>query len=269
MIAIAIFVLIHASATPIIPTWIGASAQCHSIFDQTTSRTITLCNRNHMPDNPPLSDPYLNAIKGFEGYTEKPTWDVRQWSSGYGTRASGPNDIQSRDVLEQRFQTEIGKAASQVDAAFPQLPIGARAALTSLTYNAGSGWINSGLGNAVRQGDWAGARNAFMQYNRAGGQVLPGLDSRRAQEAAWLTGAQQPGDTPPILNAASMGAQGTPAGVPLFGGAQPGQQQGALNQMGQVGQNLMASPPIPFPKPYQFQPLQQPAPLQLFPRRTA
>ena len=103
-----------------------------------------------------LDDVYMNAIKGFEGYTDKPTWDVRQWSSGYGTRASGPNDVQPHDVLEQRFQTEIGKAADQVDNAFPQLPTGARAALTSLTYNAGPGWMKSGLGDAVRQNDWAG-----------------------------------------------------------------------------------------------------------------
>jgi lysozyme len=220
-----------------------------------------------MPDTPPLSDPYLNAIKGFEGYSPQATWDYRQHSNGYGTRASHPGEIINRDTAEQRFQSEIGKATASVDAAFPQLPTGARAALTSLTFNAGPGWINSGLGNAVRQGDWAGARNAFMQYNRAGGQVLPGLANRRAQEAAWLTGAQQPSDVPPLLGAASLGAQSTPAGVPLFGGGQPGQQQGTFDQMGQIGQKLMASPDIPFPKPYQFQPLQQPAPLQLFPRR--
>ena len=120
-----------------------------------------------------------------------------------------------------------------------------------------------------------GARNAFLQYNKAGGQVLPGLASRRAQEAAWLTGAQQPSDVPPAMNAASLGAQTAPAGVPLFGGMQqqPGQAAAQSAVMGQLGQKLMASPDIPFPKPYQFQPLQQPAPLQIpgmqFPRRTA
>ncbi len=249
-----------------------------------------------MADNSSLDQSYLDAIKGFEGYTEKPTWDYRQWSSGYGTRASGPNDIQPRDVLEQRFQTEIGKAAGAVDAAFPELPEGARAALTSLTYNAGSGWINGGLGNAVRQGDWGTANNIFRQYSNAGGQPSQGLINRRAQEATWLTGAQQPpsaaasgspagmpvqaGDTPsyaPGLTAASLGAQTTPAGVPMFGGQQqPGQQSNAMaNLAKQIVQPDMAFPTSPFkfaqaPAPLQIQqaPIQYPQQMQLLRRPT-
>ena len=82
------------------------------------------------------------------------------------------------------------------------------------------------------------------------------------------------GNAAPGMTAADMGSQTAPAGVSLFGGMQqqPGQAAAQNAVMGQLGQKLMASPDIPFPKPYQFQPLQQPAPLQMpamqFPRRT-
>ncbi|WP_157088717.1 glycoside hydrolase family protein, partial [Bradyrhizobium jicamae] len=76
---------------------------------------------------------------------------------------------QRQAVYEQRFQDEIGKAAASVDAFNPNLPPGVRAALTSLTYNAGPGWQQSGLGQAVKAGDWDKAQSIFLQYNHAGG----------------------------------------------------------------------------------------------------
>ena len=78
------------------------------------------------------------------------------------------------------------------------------------------------------------------------------------------------GNTAP-MTAASIGAQTTPSSAPLFAGAQqqPGQAAAQNAVMGQLGQKLMASPDIPFPKPYQFAPLQMPSPLQMPPRRIA
>lgn len=199
-----------------------------------------------------LDDAYLDAIKGFEGYSPRAQWDYAQHTNGYGTRAAYPGEVIDRDTAEQRFKTEISKAASSVDAAFPQLPEGARAALTSLTYNAGPGWINGGLGKAVSSGDWGTARDLFLQYNHAGGQVLPGLTNRRAQEAAWLTGAQgpqpqatqQPQQGP--LSAASLGAATTPAGVPLTArAASPGLQAYRQQADDEDMQALMPNPMAP------------------------
>lgn len=210
-----------------------------------------------------LSDAYLNAIKGFEGYTEKPTWDYRQWSSGYGTRASGPNDIQPRPVLEQRFSDEIAKAAALVDARFPTLPEGARAALTSLTYNAGPSWMNGGLGKAVGANDWTTARNLFQQYTQAGGKKLQGLVNRRAQEGAWLVGVD-PGITSPAsalapMSANSMAAQATPAGVPFFSQQQQPNQQASPGQaLTSLGLGMMSPQVQPMQlAPIQYLPIQQ------------
>jgi lysozyme len=141
-----------------------------------------------------LDPEYIDAIKGFEGYSPNAAWDYKQSSSGYGTRAQpGDENIppeQLRAVHEQRLQEEVAKAAAAVDSFNPNLPPGARAALVSLTYNAGPGWQQSGLGEAVKAGDWDRAKGIFLQYNKAGGEVNPGLVARRQKEAAWFGGGQ-------------------------------------------------------------------------------
>lgn len=58
--------------------------------------------------------------------------------------------------------------------------------MTSLTYNAGTAWVTSGLGDAVRRGDAEAVKDRFLAYNKAGGEVLPGLVRRRAIEAQWI-----------------------------------------------------------------------------------
>lgn len=148
-----------------------------------------------------LDQSYLDAIKGFEGYAPNASWDYKQYSSGYGTKAQpGDENIpadQRKAVYEQRFQDEIGKAAASVDQFAPNLPAGVRAALTSLTYNAGPGWQQSGLGEAIRAGDLGKAQQIFLQYNKAGGKENEGLTARRQQEAAWFGGAPQPAPASP------------------------------------------------------------------------
>lgn len=154
-----------------------------------------------------LDPQYMDAIKGIEGYAPQAAWDYKQYSSGYGTKAQpGDENIpqdQRQAVYEQRFQDEVAKAAAHVDSVAPNLPPGVRAALTSLTYNAGPGWSQSGLGEAVRAGDWDKAKTIFQQYNKAGGEVSPGLVARRAKEAVWFdsglpgqTAAASPAPTP-------------------------------------------------------------------------
>lgn len=144
-----------------------------------------------------LDQPYLDAIRGFEGYSPTAQWDYKQSSSGYGTKAQpGDENIppdQLKAVYEQRFQDEVRNAAAVVDKFAPNAPPGVRAALTSLTYNAGPGWTNAGLGEAIKSGDWDAAKERFLQYNKAGGEVNPGLVTRRQKEAEWFSGQPQSG----------------------------------------------------------------------------
>ncbi len=133
-----------------------------------------------------MQSTFLNAIRNFEGYTPRAQWDYAQNSNGYGTKALYPGEAIDRREAEKRFRSEIGHAQSQVEHFAPKLDSGTKAALTSLTYNAGTKWMRSGLGQAIRDGDLETARSLFLQYNKAGGEVLPGLVSRRTQEAAWI-----------------------------------------------------------------------------------
>lgn len=129
---------------------------------------------------------YLDAIRNFEGFTPKAQWDYAQNSNGYGTRAQFPGEVIDRVEAERRFKAEIAEARSVVEKTAPHVDEGTKAALTSLTYNAGSAWVGSGLGEAVKRGDLDAAREIFQKYNKAGGEVLPGLVSRRSQEALWI-----------------------------------------------------------------------------------
>jgi GH24 family phage-related lysozyme (muramidase) len=160
----------------------------------------------------PLGDNYLNSIKKFEGFYQKPYWDYRQWTSGFGTKARFPGEVIDKDEADRRLRTELSSARGAVMGLGVPLNPGQEAALTSLTFNAGPKWINSGLGAAVRAGNWDEARNRFLQYTKAGGKDLPGLVARRQAEAAWLAGGQ-PSTSAPAPAVASYVSTGAPSMV--------------------------------------------------------
>jgi lysozyme len=200
------------------------------------------------PDSP-LAPQYLDAMKGFEGYSSTPSWDYKQNSSGYGTRAQpGDENIppdQLKAVHEQRFQDETGKAAASVDSFSPNLPSGVRAALTSLTYNAGPGWQQSGLGQAIKAGDLDKAKDLFLQYNKAGGEVNQGLVNRRQQEAAWFGGGL------PAPQQTASASPASPANAPVAhapGQPIPQPQQPIFPQQAQAGAAPSAFAQMPAPQ---------------------
>lgn len=133
-----------------------------------------------------LNPNYLDAIKKFEGYSAEARWDYAQNSNGYGTRARFAGEVIDKAEADRRFEGAIKQAADFVDKVAPGLDDGSRAALTSLTYNAGTAWAQSGLGQAIANGDMNKARSLFLQYNKAGGAVADGLVQRRLQEVTWF-----------------------------------------------------------------------------------
>ena len=176
-------------------------------------------------DNLSNLDPELvDSVKKFEGYRASPYWDFKQYTSGYGTKANSPDESIDEATAHQRLVENLSKSADLVSQLHPDMPSGVKNALTSLTYNAGPGWINSGLGQLVKAGDWDGAKTRFLEYNKAGGEVNPGLVSRRAQEAAWFGGkpvqtAQAAPSQPMSLQAPQMPADASaipPAQAPYF-----------------------------------------------------
>lgn len=141
-----------------------------------------------------MQSSYLDAIRKFEGFTQKAEWDYAQHTNGFGTKALYPGEVIDKAEADRRFSAEISSARAIVERHAADLDEGTKAALTSLTFNAGDKWTRSGLGEAVRSGDLDGARELFLQYNKAGGEALPGLVARRVAEAAWIGSGLGSGD---------------------------------------------------------------------------
>lgn len=133
-----------------------------------------------------LSAEYLAAMKKFEGFAPQARWDYAQNTNGYGTRAAYAGEVIDRAEAEKRFAAAVKQASDLVDRFSPDLDEGTKAALTSLTYNAGVAWMQNGLGDAVAAGDIEKARSLFVQYNKAGGATLDGLVQRRLNEVSWF-----------------------------------------------------------------------------------
>ena len=58
-------------------------------------------------------------------------------------------------------------------------------ALVSISFNFGLGNLQrSSIRIKANRGDWEGAADAFLLWNKGGGKVLPGLERRRKEERA-------------------------------------------------------------------------------------
>jgi len=128
----------------------------------------------------------VNFIKKQEGFQPKAYWDYKQYSIGYGTKATSATEVIDQAEGERRLRLEIAKADSLVKNFAGGLPKGIHQALLDLTYNAGSGWEHASLGAAVKAQKWDTVKADILQYNHAGGQVNAGLTARREAEVTWF-----------------------------------------------------------------------------------
>jgi GH24 family phage-related lysozyme (muramidase) len=129
----------------------------------------------------------VNFIKKEEGFTAAAKWDYKQYSIGYGTKATSATEVITEPEAAARLTVEIDKAWQLVKPILPAgTPLGIQQALVDLTYNAGSGWETQSLGAAVKASKWDTVKADILQYNHAGGQVLAGLTARREAEVSWF-----------------------------------------------------------------------------------
>lgn len=133
-----------------------------------------------------LGDDFDQTVKRWEGYVPRANWDYAQYTNGWGTRARYPGEVIGKDEAQRRYDDEIAKAHGAVTSFAPNLDAGTTKALTDLTFNAGTKWQSSGLGQAIRAGDLDKARSLYTQYVNAGGKPLPGLIERRQAGASWI-----------------------------------------------------------------------------------
>jgi lysozyme len=67
-----------------------------------------------------------------------------------------------------------------------EMPDSVRVAMISATYNIGiAGFCRSTMRVRINTGDFAGACDALLAWNRAGGRVVKGLDNRRRAERTY------------------------------------------------------------------------------------
>lgn len=139
------------------------------------------------------SDKGIALIKQFEGCKLTAYQDsVGVWTIGYGwTQPVDGKPIRAGMTIKQETAErllETGLVSYEIDVSRlvkVSLTQGQFDALVSFTYNLGARSLStSTLLRKLNAGDYAGAADEFLRWNKAGGKVLNGLTRRREAERA-------------------------------------------------------------------------------------
>ena len=140
----------------------------------------------------------IDLIKRFEGFEPKAYKDaVGVWTIGYGTTKRAGVGIDpkpgmeiTQDDAERYLQLTVQKFAAQIEDMI-DVPVSENqfGALVSLAYNIGPGaFAKSTVLKRLNASDYAGAADAILMWDKAGGKVLRGLVNRRkAERELFLT----------------------------------------------------------------------------------
>ncbi|WP_096149948.1 lysozyme [Enterobacter asburiae] len=139
------------------------------------------------------SEKGIALIKQFEGCKLTAYQDsVGVWTIGYGwTQPVDGKPIRAgmtikQETAERLLKTGLVRYESDVSRLVKVgLTQGQFDALVSFTYNLGARSLStSTLLRKLNAGDYAGAADEFLRWNKAGGKVLNGLTRRREAERA-------------------------------------------------------------------------------------
>lgn len=139
------------------------------------------------------SDKGIALIKQFEGCKLTAYQDsVGVWTIGYGwTQPVDGKPIRAgmtikQETAERLLKTGLVRYESDVSRLVKVgMTQGQFDALVSFTYNLGARSLStSTLLRKLNAGDYAGASDEFLRWNKAGGKVLNGLTRRREAERA-------------------------------------------------------------------------------------
>ena len=134
----------------------------------------------------------LDLIKDFEGFSSSAYLDVVNiptigWGNTFyedGTKVKLGDQISKTDALKL---LEVIANRDFADKIFPSIKVKVTQsqfdAMVSLAYNIGAGaFLKSTLLKKVNAGDFAGAGEEFLRWNKAGGKEVLGLTRRRERE---------------------------------------------------------------------------------------
>lgn len=133
--------------------------------------------------NTSIIEEAANLIIRFEGYVQKPYWDFKQWTNGYGTKAKDQFEIITIPEARKRLMDYIQQDYEQMLKVFKGTPpTQFIVALLSFSYNLG-------YGNALKMIEDFNNGKSFREiatrmklYINAGGKPLQGLIDRREAE---------------------------------------------------------------------------------------
>lgn len=125
-------------------------------------------------------------LKRNESLRLVPYWDVKQWTSGWGTKADGKHEVltlhesnvRARDAFEGKFKL--------IKKEYPNLDRLQTLVIAQFIYNVGDGGIGNNLHKALKSGNNNRICACLKKYTFAGGKHLPGLAERRQRECDIL-----------------------------------------------------------------------------------
>lgn len=142
----------------------------------------------------------VDLAKRFEGFHRAPKHDAGRahpyicpagyWTIGYGHLCDPKHppitEAEAEVYLAHDLQTALA-ATLRYCPALATEPKGRLVAIVDFTFNLGAGRLQtSTLRRRVNQRDWVWAGQELRRWVYGGGQVLPGLVTRREAEACWL-----------------------------------------------------------------------------------
>jgi len=157
-----------------------------------------------------VSEAGLKLLKHHEGFRKKPyQCSAKIWTIGYGhamypeqlgipstaegmaKRAAFPlrpedNRVWSVEEIDALLVKDVVRFERAIER-YISVPLRQCEfdALISAVYNLGPGWLQrSPVRQKINRGDKKGAMAELLKYNKGGGKVLKGLDTRRKDEAA-------------------------------------------------------------------------------------
>jgi GH24 family phage-related lysozyme (muramidase) len=127
----------------------------------------------------------------FQAYPDPGSRDGKPWTIGWGSTGADvtPGTIWTQKQCDDRFAEDMARYVADVAAAIGNAPTTQSQfdALVSFHYNTGA--IRSAtLTKRHKAGDFAGAEEAFMWWNKNDGKVMRGLTRRRRAEADLYAG---------------------------------------------------------------------------------
>ncbi len=137
-----------------------------------------------------ISEKGLKALKRHEGLSLTAyRCPANIWTIGYGhTRGVKPGDVITAEQATQFLLEDLAPVYITIESNVKvSLTQGQFDALCSFIFNCGtSAFVRSTLLKKLNAGDYKGAANQFMRWNKAAGRVSLGLDVRRASEKSMF-----------------------------------------------------------------------------------